>query len=270
MSVAWREAAKKALPDAVLTRIQAARWGFRHLRHRLRWLATGRGTRGIGLGRFDGRLVAYRLHSVDTAVIHHSFDHDIFFPALPDVSVPDEAAILDVGAHIGTFALLASEKARRGRVYAVEASRETFELLRANIELNRRTNIVADHLALAGAEGDIKLHHDPDGNYGHSITKPLSNSWEVVKATTLSRYLDERRIDAVAIAKFNCEGAEFPILLATPAAVLRRIGAMVILYHCDLVDRPVSALLTHVQAAGFETSVRTESDDRGWIIARRR
>lgn len=270
MSVAWRDAAKKALPGPVLARLRAARWTCRHWTHRLRWLATGRGTRGIGLGRFDGRLLAYRLHSVDTAVIYHSFDRDIFFAALPGISIPEDAAILDVGAHIGTFALLASEKVPRGRVLAVEASRDTFELLRANVELNRRTNIVAEHLALAGHEGEVTLHHDPDGNYGHSITKPLSDSCEVVKATTLPRYLDERRIDAVAVAKFNCEGAEFPILLATPAGALRRIHTMVILYHCDLVDRPVSALLAHVQAAGFETTVRAESSDRGWIIARRR
>ena len=270
MSLAWREAAKKALPGPVLTRVQAARWALRHLRHRVRWLLTGRTTRGIGLARFDGRLVAYRLHTVDTAVIFHSFDRDIFFPAIPEVHVAPTDTILDVGAHIGTFALLASEKVPRGRVYAIEASRDTFELLRTNLELNARRNVVADHVALAGGDGPVTLHHDPEGNYGHSITRTLSDSSEVVNGLTLTRYLDERGVNDVAVAKFNCEGAEFPVLLATPAAVLRRIGCLVILYHCDLVDAPLSALLAHVQSAGFETTTRTGSGDRGWIIARRR
>lgn len=150
MTVAWRDTARKLLPAPVLTRVQRARWTLRRFRHRLRWLASGRRGAGIGIGNFDGRLMAYRLRSVDTAVLHHSFDNDIFFRAVPDLEVGDTAVILDVGAHIGTFALLASERAPRGRVYALEASRETFDLLRTNIELNRRHNIIADHLAKIG------------------------------------------------------------------------------------------------------------------------
>ena len=270
MSIAWREAAKKALPGPVLSRVRAARWALRHWRHRMRWLLTGRRTPGIGLGRFDGRLVAYRLHTVDTAVIFHSFDRDIFFPAIPDARVEPADTILDVGAHIGTFALLASERVPQGRVFAIEASRDTFDLLHTNLELNGRANVTAEHLALAGADGPVTLHHDPEGNYGHSITRPLSDSSEVVQGVTLMRYLDSRGITRVKVAKFNCEGAEFPILLASPAAVLRRIECLLILYHCDLAQTPLPVLIEHVQAAGFETATRTESADRGWLIARRR
>jgi FkbM family methyltransferase len=270
MATAWRDAARKALPEPLLTRVRAARWGLRHLQHRLRWLASGRRGAGIGLGRFDGRWLAYRLHSVDTAVLHHSFANDIFFAAIPDLTLADDAVIVDVGAHIGTFALLASEKALRGRVYAIEASRETFNLLAANVELNRRSNIELSHLALAGHDGPITLHHDPDGNYGHSITKSLSASHEVVPGVTLERYLNDRALADVAVAKFNCEGAEFPILLTASPATLRRIAVMVILYHCDLAGQPVTALIDHLHAAGFSTRRREESADRGWIIAERR
>ena len=134
------------------------------------------------------------MHSVDTAVLHHSFDNDIFFRAAPNADIAETAVILDVGAHIGTFALLASEKVPRGRVYALEASRETFELLRVNIELNRRHNITAEHLAIAGSDQPVRLHHDPGGNYGHSITSKLSDSSEVVGGVSLARYLDDRGI----------------------------------------------------------------------------
>ena len=269
MGGAWRDTAKQLLPATVLTRVQAARWALRRLRHRLRWLASGRSGRGIGIGTFDGRNIAYRLHSVDTAVLHHSFDNDIFFRAAPDAVIDETAVILDVGAHIGTFALLASEKAPRGQVYALEASRETFELLRVNIEMNRRPNIAAEHLAIAGTDQPVRLHHDPEGNYGHSITRQLSDSSEVVDGVSLARFLDERNIEKVALAKFNCEGAEFPSLLAAPPGVLRRIKTMIVLYHCDLAAQPVAALIEHLRAGGFRTELREESPDRGWIIARR-
>ena len=269
MTAAWRDNVKQLLPGAVLTRVQAARWALRRFRHRLRWLASRRRGRGIGIGTFDGRCIAYRLHSVDTAVLHHSFDNDIFFRAVPDLVIDDAAVILDIGAHIGTFALLASEKAPRGRIYAVEASRETFTLLKTNIELNGRRNITAEHLAIAGSNQRVRLHHDPEGNYGHSITRQLSDSSEEVDGVSLARLLDDRGIAAAALAKFNCEGAEFPSLLAAPAAVLRRITTMLVLYHCDLAEQPVTALTGHLAAAGFRIELREESADRGWIIARR-
>ena len=135
--------------------------------------------------------------------------------------------------------------------------------------LNGRSNIELSHLALAGGDGPITLHHDPDGNYGHSITRSLAGSHEVVQGVTLERFLDDRALPSVAVAKFNCEGAEFPILLGAATTTLRRIATMIVLYHCDLVDQPVSALIDHLHAAGFATRTREESADRGWVIARR-
>ena len=85
---------------------------------------------------------------------------------------------------------------------------------------------------------------------------------------TLERYLDDRGATAVAVAKFNCEGAEFPILLGAAATTLRRIATMIVLYHCDLVDQPVSALIDHFMPPASHAHAG-RSADRGWIIARR-
>jgi FkbM family methyltransferase len=209
MPTPWRAAVRQALPDTVLYAIRASRLGLRDLRHRVRWPVTeGRGP-GLGIGVFDGRPVAYRLRTADNHVLGHSFNHDIFFAAVPDLVLPDDATVLDVGAHIGTFSLLASERAPRGRVYAIEASAESARLLAVNVRLNRRHNVEVSHLALAGTDGTVDLHHDLAGNWGHSITKPLSGLSERVPAVTLTRFLDERGIATVDFAKFNCEGAEF-------------------------------------------------------------
>ena len=98
----------------MLTRVQAARWRLRRWGHRARWLASGRRGAGIGIGHFDGYRIAYRLHSVDSEVLGHSFEHDIFFAAIPDVVLPDDGIVLDVGAHIGTFCVLAAARVPRG------------------------------------------------------------------------------------------------------------------------------------------------------------
>ena len=269
MTNALSGAVKRLLPAPALAQVRTLRWRLRLLTHRLRWLASGRRGDGIGIGSFGGHRVAYRLRSVDAEVLGHSFDRDIFFSAIPEYVLPEDGIVLDVGAHIGTFSVLAAEKARRGRVFAIEASRETFDLLRVNTELSGLANIVTENLALAGEDGVIRLYHDPEGNYGHSITKNLASSSEAVQGVTLTRYLGDRGLTTVDLAKFNCEGAEFPILLSTRPEVLQRIDKMIVLYHCDLVEERPDRLIDHLQASGFHTRRARETAERGWIIATR-
>ncbi len=70
--------------------------------------------------------------------------------------------------------------------------------------------------------------------------------------------------------KFNCEGAEFKILLSTPVALLEKVDKILILYHLDLAnDMSTEPLISHLKSAGFYTEIRQERGDkeRGWLIA---
>ncbi len=262
--------ARQVLSPQALERLREIRGRLRGLVDRFRWAVFTFRQGAVGIGTFDGHRMAYRIGSVDKVVLGESFKSDPFLAAMPDYLLPADAIVLDVGAHIGTFSLLAATKTPRGRVYAIEASRATFDLLTANVALSGLTNVRADHLALADREGVVELHHDPEGNYGHSITAPLRGSSEWVAATTLGQYLDSRDIGSVQLAKFNCEGAEFPILLASSGAVLARIERMIVLYHCDLVEATPESLLSHLTAHGFATRTVNQTRDRGWILATRR
>ena len=224
----------------------------------------------LDIGSFGGFEVAYRKGTADEKVIGDSFDDDIFFTGVPEYAPREEDVILDVGAHIGAFSLLASAKAPRGHVHAIEASRDTFNLLRINVALNRAANIQAHHLALTDRKGTIELFH-AGGNWEHSIVKPMSRSSEIVRCTTLTDFLTCHHIDRCAFSKFNVEGAEFPILLNTPEAVLQRFGTMLVLYHCDLwKGNTEQDLIDHLLAGGFHCALRERTDHRGWIIATRK
>ena len=221
----------------------------------------------LAIGFFDGFELAYRKKTADERVIAHSFNHDIFFTGAPEYQLAEDHVIIDIGAHIGTFSLLASSKVERGRVYAIEASEDSFNYLRINIALNRCTNISAHHLALTDKKGTITLHHDV-GNWGHSVVRAFSDLGETVESCTLSDFLDKNRIDKCHFMKMNCEGAEFPILLSTPGNVLQRFGAILALYHCDLWFSNTEAdLIHHLESAGFNSIIRNRSEKRGWIIA---
>jgi len=244
-----------------------------HLKKRLRNARAafhpGEANYRLAIGEFGGFTVAYREGTADEQVIGHSFENDIFFAGVPEYQPSENDVVVDIGAHIGTFSLLAASKSPRGRVHAIEASQETFNYLRINTALNPALNVTPYRLALTDCDGAVTLHHDW-GNWGHSIMKPLSSRGETVPAMSLTSFFERNGIDKVAFIKFNCEGAEFPILMTAPEEVLRRVQMMLILYHLDLVEGyPLEDLLDRLTKAGFASQVRQKRSTRGWIIATR-
>jgi FkbM family methyltransferase len=223
----------------------------------------------LAIGSFGGFEIAYRKDTVDEKVITKSFDNDIFFSGVPEYQPHEGHVIIDIGAHIGTFSLLSSSKIGRGKVYAIEASKDSFNLLRSNAARNHCTNISMHHLALADKDGTCTLHHSTE-NWGHSIVKRRSTSSEseTVKCCTLTNFLEKYRIKECQFMKLNCEGAEFPILLSTPNNVLQRFDTILILYHCDLwSNNTENDLISHLESSSFNCVIRNQSTERGWIIA---
>jgi FkbM family methyltransferase len=236
-------------------------------------LAAGAGELGyrMEISRYGDFDVAYRTGTADVSTIAHSFDNDIFYTGVPEYRPSPTDVIIDVGAHIGTFAMLSARLAPQGRVIAIEASRETFNYLRVNLALNRLDNATPLHLALSDKRGTVRLHHDRK-NWGHSIMQPLSRRGESVPTASLADVMADQGLARVDFIKFNCEGAEFPILLATPKDVLARVARMVVLYHSDLATTYRFEDLTgHLEASGFKLSIRNPElgGKRGWIYADR-
>jgi FkbM family methyltransferase len=223
----------------------------------------------VAIGSFEGFAVAYRKGTADEPVISHSFGNDLFFANVPQYQPREHDVIIDVGAHIGTFSLLAASKVRQGHVHAIEASQDTFNFLRINVALNRCTNVTAHRLALADRNGTCTLFHDAE-NWGHSVVSAEAATSETVDCATLETFLQRNTIDRCQFMKLNCEGAEFPILLTSPKRVLERVDCMLVLYHCDLWTKGSEAdLVRHLEACGFSCVVRQQSEQRGWIVATR-
>jgi FkbM family methyltransferase len=224
----------------------------------------------LAIRSFDGFEIAYRRGTADEGVIVHNCNENIYFTGVPEYQPAEGYVVIDVGAHIGIFAIQSSSRVGHGKVYAIEASEDTYNLLRINVALNQCTNISAHHLALADKEGMCTLYHSDSGNWGHSTVKKRSGSSETVKCCTLSAFLERNRIDKCHFLKLNCEGGEFPILLSTPDYILQRISTILVLYHCDLwIDNTEADLISHLESSGFDCVMRNREEKRGWIIATR-
>jgi FkbM family methyltransferase len=247
----------------------------RLLNHAYARLALGiprRRLSGLAVKSVDGYRIAHRPGTADDEVLEHSFDRDIFFTAVPDYQPKPGDVVLDVGAHLGDFSLLAASRVSPGPVYAVEPCAATFDLLALNLELNDCRNVVACRLALGERDGTCTLYHSPPGeDWGNSTTHDHAGTHEVAPCRSLASFFAEHGIDRVDFAKLNCEGGEFQIILAAPLELLRRVGIWLVLYHCDFATgHSEQELLAHLEAAGFATVIHQREADRGWIIARQK
>jgi FkbM family methyltransferase len=120
--------------------------------------------------------------------------------------------VLDLGAHLGYFTLLAARAVgSTGRVYAFEPDPANYKFLCHNIALNGMQDIVTTvPKAVADTSGTRLLFAHPK----HSVMSSFwgegrSDGAVSVECTTVDDFLDGRQIDVV---KLDVEGAELDAL----------------------------------------------------------
>jgi FkbM family methyltransferase len=122
--------------------------------------------------------------------------------------------VVDLGANIGYYTLLASKKVgKSGRVYSFEPEPENYKLLLKNLKLNNACNVIPLQKAVLNREGTIKLYLDKGNPEGHTIIPLSPNSSKrfiEVECIVLDKYFKGRKIDVI---KMDVEGAEYLVLL---------------------------------------------------------
>jgi FkbM family methyltransferase len=134
---------------------------------------------------------------------------------------------LDVGAHVGLYALLAGHANPDGQVYAFEPVPITFERLLRNVELNKLTNVHCEQTAVGEMDGTAEFFHG-------SIGAPCSNSLSPrilrfqpdlqrsnVRVITLDRFIQERRLEHVDLVKIDTETTELQVIQGMAETVRR-------------------------------------------------
>src|SRR5215217_4067112 len=130
--------------------------------------------------------------------------------------------VIDVGAHIGPYTLKASKLVGlNGKVVAIEAAPENFDILNRNIQLNKLTNVIALNYAAYSKEDKIRLYllkgkESSYTKYNTVMTDRAGNEkrFVEVQANTLDYLLQSNGIkhEQVNWIKIDVEGAEFDVL----------------------------------------------------------
>ena len=165
-------------------------------------------------------------------------------------------AVLDIGAHIGGFAVRAAQLAAPGNVYAYEASRSNFDMLAENKALNNLENLHAHHTAVSDSRGEMEFFLPGDNGALGSLLQDANSPRERVRAVTLADILSENNIEQVDCLKMDVEGAEYGILAGCSRETLEKIRYIVMEYH-EFVDDPRShrELVRLLESHGFRVVV---------------
>lgn len=176
--------------------------------------------------------------------------------------------VLDVGAHIGAFSILAA-KCGAQAVDAYEANNANFELLRHNT--NHLPQVRAYNAAVWRSDKAAQFlmwHASTERmNTGGGSVIGDADAGETVPAIAFDAAV-EKIGGAVDILKLDCEGSEYPILLTTRC--LGRIRCIVGEFHpVEVPGWDPVALEEHLVAAGFTTRFTPTRAGQGIFTAER-
>lgn len=130
----------------------------------------------------------------------------------------DAKCFVDVGGHVGQYALTAAKvMGPKGAVIVVEPNPRTFTYLLRNIELNGFRNTTAILGAASSQSGLVKMQLPPEDNWGLSRKTKADTTGEtgdyIIPTFKLCDLIQELEIGPIDVVKIDVEGHEMEVLL---------------------------------------------------------
>jgi FkbM family methyltransferase len=124
--------------------------------------------------------------------------------------------VIDIGAHIGRYTITSSKQVgKTGKVVAIEADPDNFQLLKRNIALNKLTNVMPLNYAVFSERTRMKLYEQSASAKYNSLMlarAARTKNYVEVEADTLDSILKLNEVNQVNWIKIDVEGAEFEVL----------------------------------------------------------
>jgi FkbM family methyltransferase len=195
-------------------------------------------------------------------LVREIFDESRY--ALPPLAAGD--VIIDVGAHVGTFAVWASVCCPGTRIVCVEPTPVAADYLRRNIARNRLRNVTVVEAACASRADDRTLHDRCVMAMNTLFAPDARSDGTVVRCVTLDQLFELNAVRRCGFLKLDCEGAEYEILFSTSDEVLGRIAHITMEYHRGLAPYDERAVATFLRKHGFEVTVGPLEDEEGGYL----
>ncbi|CAN5762010.1 hypothetical protein BH11BAC4_BH11BAC4_07020 [soil metagenome] len=145
--------------------------------------------------------------------------------------------VLDIGAHIGLFAVAAAQIAgSEGKVYAFEPADETRQLLQQTIAINHFENVITPYAEAMGAKsGKITFYVSPiKGDNSNSLVSYKQDRKLIpveVDMFSIDDFIEQKKISKPAFIKIDVEGAEYDALKGAIATLKNLKPACIVAIH---------------------------------------
>ncbi len=127
--------------------------------------------------------------------------------------ITKDSIVVDVGAHIGSFSIMAARSANK--VLAFEPEPTNYQMLKKNMEINHLENMSAFEMAVSGASGYQDIYTFQGGSSAdYSLYKSGIMNVKTGRIPTISikDIMEREGLPRIDFLKLDCEGAEHDIL----------------------------------------------------------
>jgi FkbM family methyltransferase len=129
--------------------------------------------------------------------------------------VKKSSVILDIGANVGYFSLLASKINPKSSIFSFEPIKHTFDRLSYNVKQNNFQNIKLFNCAISDENRILSINVGNENNWGMSSVNNhefTSGKIENINAISIDNFVKEEKIQRVDLIKLDIEGAEYMAL----------------------------------------------------------
>lgn len=166
--------------------------------------------------------------------------------------------VLDIGGHIGYFALLLSKLVGPdGKVITFEPQDLLNRYIKENLKVNSIDNCTVEQVLISDQIGEVAFNESPD--FGHSsvsseIQEKAEFTTSIKQSTTLDRYAQDH-LTSLDFIKMDVEGAEYLILNeGSRNTLLKYKPAILIEMHNKQIEQmggEVSGLISYLESLGY-------------------
>ncbi len=172
--------------------------------------------------------------------------------------------IVDCGANIGLATIYFKYKFPDAKVLCFEPDKETFQLLKKNIEDNQLKDIELHNVALSDKKEQLKFFsfNDFKGGPGNTIDPQFVNFNNVKEYIIPAEPLSSFKLDKIDILKIDVEGAERRIIQdLSKNNMLDKVDIIHLEYHYnfDTKENRLSEILAHLENSRFHFLINPDT-----------
>ena len=159
--------------------------------------------------------------------------------------------VLEIGAYIGMYAIKIAQKVgKKGRIIAIEAMKNNFEILQKNIKSNKAENIIAINKAIWHEQGI--LHFYATTKQVNSAVKDFLKDEKTidVESETIDNIVKNNNLKKVDFIRIQVNGAEKKVLLGMEETFKLKPKLMVTALHTNK-----NEIANFLQAKGYKTKI---------------